>query len=140
MYFIFIVYFILTKHFLKNLPKGLFSFKIFPDKKKTLLQLAEKNHLLELLFLCSYIETSVTSGLKYLFRIIKSHSCWVWKGPLEVILSKQHGKAGPSRVSCPGQCPDSFGIFPRKESPQPPWAICASVFHPHSEKECLLNT
>lgn len=40
-----------------------------------------------------------------------------WKGPLQVIWSNSSAQTGPTGAGCPGQCPDSFWMSPRREIP-----------------------
>jgi len=48
----------------------------------------------------------------------------------EIFWSNLLAQAGSPSADCPGPCPDGFSIFPRIETPQPPWAICASAQSP----------
>lgn len=57
-----------------------------------------------------------------------SHSLAGGKGPLEFILSKPSARAWPPRPSCPVPHPDNSWASPRKETPRPLWAPCASAW------------
>jgi len=59
--------------------------------------------------------------------ITVSQKRWGQKGPLEVTLSNHPAQMGSPTASRPGQCPDSFWVPPRTETPQHPWATCAST-------------
>lgn len=34
-----------------------------------------------------------------------------------------------AKSGCPGPCPTGIWIFPKMETPKPPWAICSSAWH-----------
>jgi len=55
-----------------------------------------------------------------------------------VTLSNVPVQAEPPRACCPGRCPDSFWIPPRREISQPPWAACASAQSLSCWKKCFL--
>ena len=75
-------------------------------------------------------------GLKYSFwlEIIGSQKGWGWREPLKVIWSNPPAPAGPPRASGPGLCPDGLWVSPWTETPQPPWATCASAQLPSQQK------
>lgn len=50
------------------------------------------------------------------------------KGPLELISSKPSAGAGPPGPSCPVPCPENSWESPRRETPWPLWAPCASTW------------
>lgn len=43
-------------------------------------------------------------------------------------------QAGSPRTDCSGLYPDDFGISPRMETLQPPWATCASTWSPTQQQ------
>jgi len=48
----------------------------------------------------------------------------------EVTWSNPPAEAGPPKASCPWLCPVSFWVSPRRGTPQPLWATCASAQSP----------
>lgn len=59
----------------------------------------------------------ITEGLR-----LKWDLCW------SAAPANTCAQAGPSRASCTGPHQDGFWMSPRTETPQPPWATCASVW------------
>jgi len=60
--------------------------------------------------------------------ITESQSGRSWKGLGEVTSSNLPAQAGLPTASCPGLCPEGFGMSPRMETSQPPWATCAGAW------------
>lgn len=46
----------------------------------------------------------------------ESQSAWVWKGPVEVMLSNVPAQAGFPRSGYPETCPDCFWTSPKRET------------------------
>jgi len=76
-------------------------------------------------------------------RVTESQNVRGWKAPLWVTQSNPPVEAGSPTAGCTGPCPGGSSISPEQETPQPPWAACASAPSPsegRSSSSCSAGT